>query len=177
MNLEKSIEAVLFYKAEPVAIAALAKMLSANEEDIRNALSILDERLKEGGLRLIVKNDEALLMTAPEMSDLIDSISKEEFEKDLSRAALETLTIVLYKGPIARSQIDHIRGVNSQFILRSLSIRGLIERITDESNRRMSLYRPTFDLLGHLGIASVNELPEYEKITEKLNSFQNEEQQ
>ncbi len=74
------------------------------------------------------------------------------------------MTIVLYRGPIARSQIDYIRGVNSTFTLRNLLIRGLIERIPNPKDSRGFLYRPTFDLMNHLGITRIENLPEYAKV-------------
>jgi segregation and condensation protein B len=77
-------------------------------------------------------------------------------------AGLETLSIVLYLGPVSRSEIDYIRGVNSNFILRNLLMRGLVERIEHETDKRSLKYRPTFELLSFLGIGSVEELPEYE---------------
>jgi segregation and condensation protein B len=82
--------------------------------------------------------------------------------KDLGKAGLETLSIVLYKGPISRADIDYVRGVNSAFILRNLSVRGLI---TKEDNK----YKPTLDLISHLGIKHIDELPDKETILAELD--------
>ncbi len=175
MTLDAKIEAILFFKAEPVKISWLAEVLGVSENEIHEALSLLQEKLSERGIVPIFKDDEVTLGTASEMSEVIEKISKEDLSRDLGKAALETLTIVLYKAPIARSEIDFIRGVNSNFILRSLQTRGLVERITGESGERSFLYRPTFELLSHLGITRIEDLPEYgefrTRVEESIEDF------
>ena len=69
-----------------------------------------------------------MLGTAPQMSATVETLTKEELMKDLGKAGLETISIILYKGPISRAEIDYIRGVQSNFILRNLLVRGLIEK-------------------------------------------------
>src|SRR3989344_1216759 len=128
MNLDAKIEAILFFKGESVSIKRLAELLDVNEESIKEAFLVLEQNLKNRGLQLIYKEDKVMLGTSKDMSSLLEKINKEELNKELSRASLETLTIILYKPEITRSEIDYIRGVNSSFILRNLSIRGLIER-------------------------------------------------
>lgn len=171
MELEKKIEALLFYKGEPVKIKNLAKLLKEKEDSVLNALQTLEESLSERGIVLITKDDEVTLGTAPEMSELIESIRKEELSKDLGKAGLETLSIILYKGPIARSEIDWIRGVNSSFIIRNLMIRGLVERVNHPTDSRTFLYRPSFELLSFMGIAKIEDLPDFEKVKEELENF------
>jgi segregation and condensation protein B len=161
MTLDAKIEALLFFRAEPVAVSLLSEVLGVSPDEIREALSLLQEKLFGRGIVPIFKDDEVTLGTAPEMSEVIEKITKEDLSRDLGKAALETLTIVLYKGPIARSEIDFIRGVNSNFILRSLQTRGLVERVTGQNDERAFLYRPTFELLSHLGINRIDDLPEY----------------
>lgn len=168
MTLDAKIEAILFFKAEPVSTGWLARTLSAEEDEVREALSLLQEKLSGRGIVPVFKDDEVSLGTAPEMSEVLEKISKEDLARDLGKAALETLTIVLYKGPIARSEIDYIRGVNSNFILRSLLARGLVERISGEEGERSFLYRPTFELLSHLGITRIEDLPEYGEFGAKV---------
>jgi len=171
IELQKQIEAILFYKGEPVKAATLAKMLHVAQKEIQEAVTVLKESLEDRGIRLLVKEDVFSLGTSPEMSDLIVSIRKEELSRDIGKAGLETLSIILYKGPLARSEIDYIRGVNSSFIIRNLLIRGLVERIHNPGDLRSFLYKPTFDLLSFLGVASIDELPEYEKVQAELQSF------
>lgn len=170
--LDAKIEAILFFKAEPVEIGELVKIFGVGEEQIKEALSNLENRLAERGVRLIRKDSAVMLGTAPEMGSLIENLIKDELARELSKAGLETLSTILYRGPLSRSEIDWIRGVNSTYILRSLAVRGLIEKIPNPSDQRSFLYRPTFKLMGHLGITRLEELPEYGAVREQINQFQ-----
>lgn len=177
MTLKSKIEALLFYKAEPMSITYLVKILNVsglniNEVDARNALVELEEDLSTGGIRIIFKDDTVILGTAPELSDLIEGLAKEELNKNLGRAGLETLTIILYKGPVSKSEIDYIRGVNSGYILRNLLIRGLIERKTNPSDKRTFIYSSSIDLMKHLGIMKIEDLPEYASVSLEIDNFE-----
>ncbi|MCE9628736.1 MAG: SMC-Scp complex subunit ScpB [Candidatus Vogelbacteria bacterium] len=168
MNLSATIEAILFFKAEPLTIKKLAELTNQPEETIQQALGELKQTLQGRGIALLEKDNTVILGTAPEVSGLIESIIKEELNKDLGKAGLETLAIVLYKGPVSRAEIDYIRGVNSSFILRNLTVRGLVEKINKEGDNRTFLYRPTFELLAHLGLTSVTGLPNYDTFLAEL---------
>jgi segregation and condensation protein B len=168
MSLEQLIEAVLFWKAEPVSLKDLASAVATSEVELSEALNRLELALAGRGLRLIRNNDSVALGTAPEASELIEKLAKEELSRDLGKAGLETLSIVLYQGPVTRAEIDYIRGVNSSFILRHLQICDLVEKITDPADARRFLYRPSFALLQHLGVTRVEELPEYSALKEEL---------
>jgi segregation and condensation protein B len=165
LSLNAQIESILFWKGEPLSLKKLSQTLNKSVEEISAGLTQLEESLQQRGLALQRNADEVALATHPEMSKLFESLVKEELNKDLGKAGLETLSIVLYKGPIKRSEIDYIRGVNSQFILRNLLIRGLVERISDPKDERSFLYKPTFELFSYLGITKIEDLPEYEKVT------------
>ena len=171
MELPKSLSAILFYQAEPMAIKRLAGLLRRSEGDIHGALGILEESLEKTGIRLIRNGDEVTLGTAPEAGTLIEAITKEELSRDLSKASLETLSIVLYKGLVTRGDIDYVRGVNSTFILRNLLVRGLIERIDNPADQRSFLYKPTFQLLEYMGVTRVEELPDYKETVLRLAQF------
>ncbi len=177
MTLDAQIEAILFFRAEPLSFAKLAGFLGVDEHSVEEATFVLEEKLKERGVTLLRKNEEISLGTDPAMSDILDAMVKEDLSKDLGKATLETLTIVLYKGPLAKSEIDYVRGVNSGFILRNLLVRGLIEKISNPRDQRSFLYQPTFELLEHLGLTRVEDLPEYEefraKVEESINDFTN----
>jgi segregation and condensation protein B len=171
MELPNLIEAILFYYAEPLTLRKLAATLKRSEDEVREALLVLEERLNTSGIRLLRNNDTVLLGTAPDAGALIEAITKEELSKDLSKSALETLAIVLYKGPLTRSEIDYIRGVNSTFILRNLLIRGLVEKVENPEDQRSFLYRSTFALLEYMGITNKEELPEYTETLTALEKF------
>ncbi|MDP7368830.1 MAG: SMC-Scp complex subunit ScpB [Candidatus Pacebacteria bacterium] len=175
MKLDTKIEALLFFKGEGVKIKELVKLLKADKEDVENALLELKEKLSDRGIGLIRKEDEVMLGTVSEMSDLIEEIRKEELTKDLGKAGAETLSIVLYKGPITRAEIDYIRGVNSTFILRNLLIRGLVEKVPNPKDQRSFLYKPTLELLSYLGISGIEELPEFDTVQSEIKTFIQEE--
>jgi segregation and condensation protein B len=168
MNLDQKIEAILFFRGESVSIKKIVAILQITPEDVQKGIEDLKNRLQTGALTIVTKDDEVMLATRPEAAPLIESLVKEELSRDLGKAGLETLSIVLYKGPISRREIDYIRGVNSQFILRNLLVRGLVEKIMDEKDQRRFLYRPTFELLQSLGVSTISELPEYTKVQEEL---------
>jgi len=168
MELEAKIEGLLFYKGEDVQIKKLAELLNVSIEEIEESLKKLEQSLSGRGLVLVRKDDSVVLGITSELSSLIESIRKEEIGKELSKASLETLSIVLYKNGVARSEIDYIRGVNSSFILRNLLVRGLIEKIVDPKDSRRFLYRPTFDTLSFMGVTSLNQLPNYDEVRTQL---------
>lgn len=173
-ELKNKIEAVLFYKGEPVSVPELAKLCDTAEPEIERALGELKNDYGDRGITLMEVGDQYMLATAPGVSDFIKKIVQEEYTKDLGKAGLETLAVVLYRGPVTRADIDHIRGVNSSFILRALLIRGLIERVPNERDSRSFLYRASFDALRHLGVASVKDLPEFESVAAAVEEVQSD---
>ena len=168
--IEKIVEAILFWKNEPVSIEKLASMAKTDVPTTELAIKNIEAKL-DSGIVLMRNGDKVALRTSPEASEIIEKLQKEELSKELSKAALETLTIVLYKSPVRRSTVDYIRGVNSQFIIRHLEARGLVEKIDDPKDQRVNLYKPTFELLSYLGIKSELELPEFDALREKVEVF------
>lgn len=169
MDIEKKLEAILFFKGEPISLKRLQDILKVSKEEITEAISKLKENLVNRGVALIEKEEEIMLGTAPELSSLIEDLQKEELSKELSKASLETLSIVLYKNGVSRAEIDYIRGVNSSFTLRALSIRGLIEKGLDPKDNRRFIYKPSFELMSYMGIKSVEELPDYGEVNNSIN--------
>ncbi len=169
-NLEAKIEALLFFKNEPVSVSELAQWLGEKSDSVEMAIANLGNSYKERGFVLIANGDSVSLGTHPAFSNIIETLQKEELSRELGRAGLETLAIILYRGPISRREIDHIRGVNSSFILRSLLIRGLIERVDSED--RSYSYKTTLKLLEYLGITRVEDLPEYATALKKIEKFE-----
>jgi segregation and condensation protein B len=184
-EISKRIEAILFWKGEPVNKKDLQKLLVTDSEtntllsninsDINIAIDLAIEDLKSilsnRGLCLIQIEDNYTLRTSSSMSGLIEKLQIEELNKDLGKATTETLALIIYKGPIKRSEIDNIRGVNSSYILRNLMIRGLIDKEVDPKNSRTNIYKPSFELLSYLGVTSVETLPNYQEVVNELNKF------
>ncbi|MFZ2072633.1 MAG: SMC-Scp complex subunit ScpB [Minisyncoccia bacterium] len=170
MNLDQKIEAVLFWKGEPMSVDKMVELFKVSKDEIAVAIAELSLKLADRGIVLLVKEGEITLGTNPEISELIENLQKEELNKDLSRASLETLSIVLYKNGASRAEIDYIRGVNSSFTLRALAIRGLVEKIVDKRDNRRYIYKPTFELMSFMGIKSPEELPDYGEVNSSIET-------
>lgn len=168
IDLAAKIEGLLFYRGEEVSKKELSNLLTVSVEEIEQALLKLEENLKNRGIVLIKKDNSVVLGISGKLGSLIENIRKDEIDKELSKAALETLSIILYKDKVTRSEVDYIRGVNSSFILRNLLVRGLIEKTSDPKDSRRILYRPTLDALSFMGITSIDKLPNYETVVSKL---------
>ena len=173
MNLEQKIEAILFYKNEPLTLKELSKLTNEKEIEVKEALVSLARSLENRGICLVITETEASLATAPEMKDLIEQIAKDEMSKDIGKAGLETLSIILYNGPVTRREIDYVRGVNSAFILRNLCIRGLVEKEQSDKDQRTFKYKASLNLLAHLGLKTLSELPDFESFKNRVNETKN----
>ena len=171
MTLEQKLEGVLFYKAAPVKKTALAKLLAVSEEDLMAAVTTLGERLAAGATRLIQTEQELELVTAPELDELIEGLRKDEMKRDIGKAGAETLAIVAYRGPVTRSEIDRIRGVNSSFILRNLLVRGLVEK---SGEGRGIQYTASPALLAHMGVSDRTALPQFTDVMNTLAAHEAE---
>ncbi len=167
-GLSTIIEALLFVAGEPLAVVKLADLSGHSVADVTAALVSLEQSCAERGIRLLKQLDTATLVTAPHLSGYVEKLIKEELLGDISKAALDTLTIIAYRHPIARVEIDYIRGVNSSFTLRNLMARGLAERIAAPEGRGY-LYRPTIEFMKYLGLTSFHELPEYDIVQKELS--------
>jgi segregation and condensation protein B len=168
LALSSKLEAVLFAAGESLEKKRLLVLLDVSSETLADALNALRITLEDRGLQLVETEREVELRTAPEASDLIQKLRESELSRDLGRASLETLALILYKGGATRGEIDWVRGVNSSAAIRALLLRGLIERTEDAGDKRRIRYQATVDALAHLGVGSVEELPKYEEITKAL---------
>ncbi len=165
-KLTAELEAFLFLHGEPIVIDKLAKELGVKKEEVKEALEALSEQLKtaeDRGLELITFDNRVQLTTKAELKSLTAKIVAEELDTPLTPASLETLSIIAYLGPCHRALVDYTRGVNSTFILRSLMVRGLVERKPDPKRPQTFLYQVTFDFLRHIGLSAPENLPDYEK--------------
>lgn len=172
-NLEKQLEAVLFWKGEPVSIKRLSQIFTRTEEEISLSLKNLETSLLNRGIVLVYKEDEVTLGTSKDVSEIIEKLTKDELIRDLGKAGLETLSIIIYQGPLSRAEIDYIRGVQSNFILRNLMIRGLVEKIPNSKDLRSFLYKPTFEMLSFMGVTKIEDMPNYSDARAEIESYKN----
>lgn len=160
LSLSVKLEALLFVAAEPVAPAQLAAALDISPSVVERGLHELDASLAARGLRLQRHAGRVQLTTAPQLAELIERFLGLEATTHLTRAALETLAIVAYQQPVTRPQIDAIRGVNSDSMMKSLLHKGLIlESGRADGPGRPILYSTTPEFLQHFGLNSILEMP------------------
>ena len=167
LPLSMKLEALLFVAAEPVATAQLATALDVSASVVERGLNELDASLQSRGLRLQRHAGRVQLTTAPQLAELIERFLGLEATSHLSRAALETLAIIAYQQPVTRPQIDSIRGVNSDSMMKSLLHKGLIlESGRADGPGRPILYSTTPEFLQHFGLNSILEMPSLAKAEE-----------
>lgn len=162
-NLKQQLEGILFLYGEPISVQKLSTITGASKADVLAALENLNAECQSRGIRLISKDDEWQMTTAPELSKLLEELIKSEYSENLSKAALEVLSIVAYKGPVTRAEVEFIRGVNSVYSLRNLLMRGLIEKKENPKDGRSHIYTVSFDFLRYFGFTDITELPQYEE--------------
>ncbi len=170
-TIAQQIQALLFAEGAALTFASLSKTLRVSEVEVQSGLTELRERLAGTGLTLIVSDTEATLAIGSDAREVVHAKASAEFERDIGEAGLEVLAILLYEGPSTRATIDYIRGVNSSTSIRTLLVRGLIERSGNPSDGREFVYRATTDLLAHLGVTDRESLPEYATIAPELATF------
>lgn len=164
-SLSSKIESLLFITNQPLSFKRLAELIGEQKDDVVEAVEslIVDYNAKNRGVQIQKVGDKIQMVTAGENAKLVKDFIKEETTGELTRAALETLTIVAYRGPITRAELEQIRGVNCSVILRHLLIRGLVESV-ENKKKMMVTYNVTFDFLRFLGLNQQSELPDYEKL-------------
>lgn len=167
-TLASRIESILFLSGSPVTVQHLEKVLKAKRSAIEAALHDLADHYRERGIVIVRHGDAWQFGTAPENAAVLEELAKSEFTDELSKAALETLAVIAYKGPLTRVEIDYIRGVNSSFSIRNLLLRGLVERNDNPKDSRSYLYQISMDLLRHLGLRAREELPQWEEFRASL---------
>lgn len=160
-----TLEAILFASGEPVAKKRLASLLGITPDILQKAVDALREDLSSRGLNLVETENELELRTAPQASELVKKLREAELSRDLGKAGLETLALILYRGSATRSEIDWVRGVNSSQTVRTLLLRGLIEKTEDQEDRRRPRYKPTVEALAHLGVSKAEQLPNFAELS------------
>lgn len=166
------LEAILFASGEAVNKKRLASLLGITPALLTQAADVLRSQLVSRGIALVETDEAFELRTHPQASELIKKLRDAELSRDLGKAGLETLAIVLYTGGATRGDIDWVRGVNSTQTLRSLMMRGLVERAENPDDTRRPRYVATVEALAHLGVSRREELPQYAELSELLSSRQ-----
>ncbi|MBT3321841.1 MAG: SMC-Scp complex subunit ScpB [Anaerolineae bacterium] len=178
ISLIAKLEALLFVAAEPVSQTQLGTVLDLTPAKLRAALDELEKTLLTRGLRIQSQHGRVQLTTAPELAALIQEFLNLDATTRLSPAALEALSIIAYQQPVTRPQVDAVRGVNSDGVMRSLLSKGLIEEGgRAEGPGRPILYTTTPEFLQHFGLSSLSAMPDldFSEIEEKKEKKEKEE--
>ncbi len=164
MTLSAQLEAILFVSGEPVALLHLARLCDQSPPAIEAALFSLEARLStESGLALIRHDGVVELVTHPHAAELVRRILAQEAPAELSKASLEVLSILAYRGPLTRPELEQIRGVQSTIILRTLLMRGLVEMHAD-TRLGQPMFQVTIDFMKHLGLRTQEDLPDFDRL-------------
>lgn len=161
------IESILFVAGEPVTFTKLCSILHLQTEELQEAVKALKEKYENdplSGLFLVVHKETVLLATKAEFQPFIEALTKETLQENLSKAQLEVLAVIAYRGPISKSEIEAIRGVNCSYTLRNLLLRELIERDGAKENIRGYVYTISPQFLLTLGLSTNADLPDYEDL-------------
>lgn len=169
MNLTAQIEAILFIEAKPLALQRLATILKVEFEVVQQHIVELQSHYEtqQRGLRILTTNSKVQLVTAPELHEVVAAVIKDERTGELSKPSLETLAIIAYRSPVTKAELEMIRGINCTLILRNLLIRGLIEERFDKA-KGVEIYDITPQYLQLLGVSTVQQLPEYERLHQDI---------
>ena len=178
MSLLSQLEALLFVAEKALSPKDIATLLEVKEGRAQEVLELLETKYNhdESGIHLFFHDGTIKMGTNPQHGMIVEKVVKAEIKGELTKAQLETLTVIAYKGPITKPELEQIRGVNCAVILRNLHIRGLIEeqKIT---HGILPSFVLSFAALSHLGITQVSDLPEYETLSTHEHITQTLEQQ
>ena len=164
--LKSKIESLLFVSPKPITAKQLVLLELGNVKEIEECLQDLKKEYieKKRGIQIVEHDNKYQMVSAKENFSLVQKLTKQEVSGELSRPSLETLTIIAYRAPISKLEIEQIRGMNCTLILRNLLVRGLIE-LKFDTQKNENYYNVSFDFMRHLGINNVLELPDYEKLS------------
>ncbi|MDD3285533.1 MAG: SMC-Scp complex subunit ScpB [Patescibacteria group bacterium] len=164
-SLSSQLESLLLVASKPLSLKELSAALGVKAAEVAEALALLSREYEESGRgwRLASAANNYQLVSAPEHADLIKTFLKAEANGELSQPSLEALTIIAYRGPVSKIELDRIRGVNCSLIIRNLLLRGLIEEEFDKKKNE-NYYQVTLDFVRFLGLNNMAELPDYERL-------------
>ena len=164
-NLSLILESLLFIAEKPLNIKELANVTGFMISDIQNSLKKIGEEYENRGIRLVRKGEYFSFVSAPENARFVSTLLNEELRHDISPAAVETLAIITYKQPITRIEIEEIRGVSSDQLIRNLLIRGLITEVgRKDTIGRPILYGTTMEFVQYFGLDNEEKLPKIEEL-------------
>ncbi|MBP6859347.1 MAG: SMC-Scp complex subunit ScpB [Candidatus Magasanikbacteria bacterium] len=165
MSIQSNIESILFVASKPLGAKKIASVLAIKENEVAESLVAIQAKYNtpDSGVVIIQNNNEWQMVSNPENREASENFMKAEISGELTRPQLETLTVVSYCGPITKPELEQIRGVNCGVILRNLMLRGLVKE-NEDANNLLPAYEVTMEYLRHMGIQSLQELPDYSEL-------------
>lgn len=162
-TLEAKIEALLAVAPRPLDVKKISELTGSDKDAVRIAVANLSDRLKNtgSGVTIVRIDDEVRMASSAETSDVVEALVKDETAGELTRPQLETLTVIAYRGPVSKAELEQIRGVNCTMIIRNLMMRGLVD---EKMEGGLAQYVASMEFMRFLGISSVAELPDYEAL-------------
>jgi segregation and condensation protein B len=167
-KLKSQILSILFVASKPVSLKELLDSLGLELDQVREAVAAIVADNQSNGIILLANDDKLQLASNPDNSLEVKNFLSLEMREKLSDAALETLAVIAYRQPVSKAEIENIRGVNSQYTIRQLLIRGLIEKSASVTDKRVQNYKTTLEFMQHLGLKDMKELPDFEEITKTI---------
>lgn len=166
LSLEAKIEAILFVSPKPLALKALAEVCEVKVGEAEKAIEVLREKYSaDSSAFVLIDNGKTIaLATKPEIAGLVSALTTAEYFGELTRPQIETLAIIAYRQPVAKSELELLRGINCSLILRNLALRDLI---IDEKGAVQNeiYYRLSIEAMKYLGLKNVTELPDYAELS------------
>lgn len=165
LSIAQQLEAILFISPRPLTMQKLAGLLGVERAVIEQAVEEIATAYesRQGAIAVLRNGQDVQFVTTAAVGPLVQKFLKEETTGELTKPSLETLTIIAYRGPITKSELERIRGVNCSLILRNLMIRGLVQAEEDKK-RLVTYYTVSADFLRHIGLTSIQDLPDYDAL-------------
>lgn len=172
-NLENIIESVLFVAGEPVPISDLCFKFNVKQKEIEKAVANLSKKYDgKSGIKLLSFNNKLQFSSNPDYVDYVSLVLNPIRQRNLTKATLETIAIIAYKQPVTRLDIEEIRGVNSDYAINILLEHKLIEIVgRKDAVGKPALFGTTDEFLKRFDISSVNDLPDYDELLEKVQKI------
>ncbi|MCG2686917.1 SMC-Scp complex subunit ScpB [Candidatus Parcubacteria bacterium] len=164
--IKKNIESILFISNKPLSTKQLADLVGKGKAEIETVLESLKREYNNSdrGIKIIEHNGKIQMATDSNSSEIVEKFLKQELTGEMTRPQLETVTIIAYRGPVTKMELEQIRGVNCSLILRNLLMRGLAESRLDKKIQT-TVYNITTDFVRFLGLTNIQDLPDYERLS------------
>ena len=175
MGIKNQVEAIIFLGGDENKIKDLARFFKISVEDMLKIILELKDDRRDSGINIEIDGELVYLTTNAIYGEVINNYFEQETKpKRLSSASIETLTIIAYKQPVTKSEIESIRGVSVDRIIANLEERKFVRNCGNQkTGRKANLYEVTDKFLSYLGIRDISELPDYQELKEKIKDVEN----